>query len=117
MEAEIAYFSDDLEGARASFKRALELDPEVNNDAAKIGGLACQLQFSSPNWHDRPHISPLLYFSYSLLFLLQNEEILENYGAFLAEIGPREEALELLQKAVELFPDQGFEKYMSVYII
>lgn len=30
MEAEVAYFSDDIEGARAAFKRALEIDPEVS---------------------------------------------------------------------------------------
>jgi hypothetical protein len=29
MEAEVAYFSDDIEGARAAFKRALEIEPEV----------------------------------------------------------------------------------------
>lgn len=41
MEAEVAYFSDDVEGARAAFKRALELEPEVNCDAVEIGGVAC----------------------------------------------------------------------------
>lgn len=30
MEAEVAYFSDDIEGARAAFKQALELEPEVS---------------------------------------------------------------------------------------
>lgn len=69
MEAEVAYFSDDIEGARAAFNRALELEPE-------------------------------------------NEEFLDAYCAFLAENGPHDEALETLQKAVELFPDHGFEKYM-----
>ena len=43
---------------------------------------------------------------------VQNEEFLDAYCAFLAENGSHDEALETLQKAVELFPDHGFEKYM-----
>lgn len=42
----------------------------------------------------------------------QNEEYLNSYGTFLAENGPREVALEVLSRAVELFPDHGYEKYM-----
>lgn len=43
---------------------------------------------------------------------LQNVEYLEGYGSFLAEVGPRSEALAVLQKAAQLLPDEGFEKYM-----
>jgi len=35
MEAEVAYFSDDIEGARAAFKRALEIEPEVSRISYK----------------------------------------------------------------------------------
>lgn len=36
------------------------------------------------------------------------------FGAFLCENGPRDEALAVLQKTVDLYPDKGFEKYMYV---
>lgn len=54
----------------------------------------------------------LLAFLSSYLPDLQNEEFLNAYGTFLAENGPREEALVMLQRAVDLFPNHGFEKYM-----
>ena len=44
--------------------------------------------------------------------LLQNDEFLDAYGTFLAENGPREEALAVLQRAIEITPDHGFEKFM-----
>jgi hypothetical protein len=44
--------------------------------------------------------------------LLQNTEYLEGYGSFLAEVGPHTEALAVLQKAAQLQPDEGFEKFM-----
>ncbi|EFN50963.1 hypothetical protein CHLNCDRAFT_141593 [Chlorella variabilis] len=67
--AEMAFAMENLDLARTSFKRALELEPE-------------------------------------------NVEYLEGYGSFLAEVGPRSEALAVLQKAAQLLPDEGFEKYM-----
>ena len=33
-------------------------------------------------------------------------------GALLAEVGPEEEAVQVLQRAVELSPDRGHEKFM-----
>lgn len=42
----------------------------------------------------------------------ENIECLNMYGGLLAEMGPREEAVAVLQKAVALQPQQGFEKYM-----
>ncbi len=42
----------------------------------------------------------------------QNVEFLEGYGSFLAEVGPQSEAVTVLQRAVALQPDEGFEKYM-----
>jgi Flp pilus assembly protein TadD len=43
-------------------------------------------------------------------------EIVEAYGALLAEVGPREEAVAVLQTAVQLSPEAGFEKYMCVTV-
>ena len=43
---------------------------------------------------------------------VQNEEYLDSYGVFLAENGPRDEAVTVLQRAIEVAPDHGFEKYM-----
>ncbi|KAI3423950.1 hypothetical protein D9Q98_009784 [Chlorella vulgaris] len=42
----------------------------------------------------------------------ENTEYLEGYGSFLAEVGPHTEALAVLQKAAQLQPDEGFEKFM-----
>ncbi|KAK9819943.1 hypothetical protein WJX72_004200 [[Myrmecia] bisecta] len=42
----------------------------------------------------------------------QNLEYLGAYGALLAEAGPREEAVVVLQREVALSPDKGFEKFM-----
>ncbi|KAL4424581.1 hypothetical protein ABPG77_009165 [Micractinium sp. CCAP 211/92] len=42
----------------------------------------------------------------------ENVEFLEGYGSFLAEVGPQSEAVTVLQRAVALQPDEGFEKYM-----
>ncbi|KAL4421299.1 hypothetical protein ABPG75_010590 [Micractinium tetrahymenae] len=42
----------------------------------------------------------------------ENIEFLEGYGSFLAEVGPQSEAVTVLQHAVALEPDEGFEKYM-----
>lgn len=42
----------------------------------------------------------------------ENCEYLEGYGSFLAEVGPQQEALAVLQKAAQLQPDEGFEKFM-----
>ena len=39
-------------------------------------------------------------------------EILDAYGAFLAEAGPQTEAVTVLQQAVPHQPEQGFEKYL-----
>lgn len=43
---------------------------------------------------------------------LQNPEFLDGYGSFLAEVGPQEEAVEVLQRAVAMQPESGYEKYM-----
>ena len=43
---------------------------------------------------------------------LQNVVVVDAFGALLAEVGPQEEAVEVLKRAVELAPDSGFEKYM-----
>lgn len=42
----------------------------------------------------------------------QNVEFLEGYGSFLAETGARAEATAVLQKAAQLDPEDGFEKFM-----
>eukprot|EP00775_Hariotina_reticulata_P004798 gene4798-5048_t len=42
----------------------------------------------------------------------ENVEVLDAYGALLAELGQIDEAVQALQKAVTLSPDDGFEKYM-----
>lgn len=42
----------------------------------------------------------------------ENVEFLEGYGSFLAEVGPQAEGVTVLQRAVALQPDEGFEKYM-----
>lgn len=41
-----------------------------------------------------------------------NLEFLDTYGAVLAEVGPPDEALQVLQTALQVSPDAGFEKYM-----
>lgn len=38
--------------------------------------------------------------------------ILDAYGAFLAEAGPQQESIAVLQLAVQQQPNEGFEKYM-----
>ena len=43
---------------------------------------------------------------------LQNLEFLEGYGSFLAETGAQAEAATVLRRAVQLQPEEGFEKYM-----
>lgn len=48
----------------------------------------------------------------TVIIVLQNLELLDAYGSFLAEVGPREEAITVLKHACELEPDTGFEKYM-----
>jgi kinesin family protein 5 len=48
----------------------------------------------------------------SPLTRLQNVEFLEGYGSFLAETGARAEATTVLQKAAQLDPEDGFEKFM-----
>ena len=48
MDAEVAYFSDDIEGARAAFKRALDLDPDVRPQ------LVINWIFSPPMFHLPP---------------------------------------------------------------
>ncbi|GFR51970.1 hypothetical protein Agub_g14496, partial [Astrephomene gubernaculifera] len=41
-----------------------------------------------------------------------NIEYLDAFGALLAEVGPAEEAIQVLRRAVALSPDAGFEKYL-----
>lgn len=43
---------------------------------------------------------------------MQNVPVLGGCGIFLAEMGDIEEAVPMLQKSVELDPDNGFEKYL-----
>ena len=42
----------------------------------------------------------------------QNVEYLDALGAVHAEVGQQEEAVKVLQRAVQLEPDRGFAKYM-----
>ncbi|GLC46815.1 hypothetical protein PLESTB_001800400 [Pleodorina starrii] len=42
----------------------------------------------------------------------KNVEYLDALGALLAEIGPEDEAVEVLKKSVSLSPDVGYEKYL-----
>ncbi|GLI63511.1 hypothetical protein VaNZ11_006496 [Volvox africanus] len=42
----------------------------------------------------------------------KNVEYLDALGALLAEIGPEDEAIEVLKKSVSLSPDLGYEKYL-----
>ncbi|KAF8071059.1 SPBC16D10.01c [Scenedesmus sp. PABB004] len=42
----------------------------------------------------------------------ENAEIVDAHGALLAELGRTEEAVQALQRAVALSPEEGFEKYM-----
>ncbi|PSC76490.1 putative assembly chaperone of rpl4 [Micractinium conductrix] len=65
----MAFAMDNFDLARASFKRALDAEPE-------------------------------------------NLEFLEGYGSFLAETGAQAEAATVLRRAVQLQPEEGFEKYM-----
>lgn len=41
-----------------------------------------------------------------------NVEVWDTFGAFLAEIGDTENAVKVLQKTIELSPEEGWEKYM-----
>lgn len=45
-------------------------------------------------------------------FSPQNVEYLDALGAVHAEVGQQEEAVKVLQCAVQLEPDRGFTKYM-----
>ena len=42
----------------------------------------------------------------------QNVEYLDALGAVHAEVGQQEEAIKVLQRAVQLEPNRGFTKYM-----
>eukprot|EP01025_Chloroclados_australasicus_P005991 TRINITY_DN11972_c0_g3_i4.p1 TRINITY_DN11972_c0_g3~~TRINITY_DN11972_c0_g3_i4.p1 ORF type:complete len:367 (-),score=65.55 TRINITY_DN11972_c0_g3_i4:1785-2885(-) len=52
------------------------------------------------------------YFEMAAGLAPNNHKIVEAYGSLLAEMGKADKATEVLTKAVELSPDQGFEKYM-----
>ena len=54
---------------------------------------------------------PMLVWAH-LILVLQNALVMSGYGVFLAEVGREEEAVPLLQKAAQLDPDNGFEKYL-----
>lgn len=44
MEAEMAYCTDDIEGARMAFKRALDLEPEVTFIFIFFNFISCMIQ-------------------------------------------------------------------------
>lgn len=47
-----------------------------------------------------------------VLALVQNQEYISEYGSLLAEVKRADEATQVLQLAVQRFPEEGFEKYM-----
>jgi len=47
---------------------------------------------------------------------MQDAEVLDAFGSLLAEHGPHDEAVRVLQQAVVVSPDDGHEKYMCAYI-
>jgi predicted Zn-dependent protease len=49
---------------------------------------------------------------YYEIAMLQNVEYVDALGSILAETGHEKEAVEVLQRAVQLEPDVGFSKYM-----
>ena len=110
MEGEMAYISDDLDTARTSFQRALEMEPEVSDayqgrrSAVYLHIPRCFPPAAAP--------APAAAAHPTLLPPLQNAEYLDGYGAFLAECGPRAEAIAVLQRACDLAPNHGFEKFM-----
>lgn len=70
------------------------------------------LPLPCPPCSPTPGFLTLFPFPFFLHPALQNVEFLQGYGSFLAECGPREEAVAVLQRAVQQEPDEGFEKYM-----
>lgn len=98
----MAYISDNLEAARAAFRRAIDMEKDVR---AKHAYSSCHYRSTSFFTAPPSHRS-------SCILSLQNPEFLDGYGAFLAECGPRSEAITVLQRACELAPNHGFEKFM-----
>lgn len=114
-EAEIALMQDDLDTARARYTQALKMEPQVRG---RVGGDGTRASTGGPHsrhaWIDWVGWLPMLgrHALTPVPANLQNGEYLSGYGAFLAETGNPEEAVQVLTKAAAAQPDTGFEKYM-----
>ena len=99
-EAQQDMAQDNFEAARGKLRQAHTLAPQVNFGLLNISSSIFRFVIRLANLH-----SPML-------CSMQDMMIMDAFGAFLSEAGPQQEAITVLQRAINQQPDQGFEKYM-----
>jgi tetratricopeptide (TPR) repeat protein len=111
--AQQALQQDDFKQAIRHYRRATELDPQVDPRSPLMLSVHRMLHILPP-----PQAACKVRGGGRGLSLAavaacaQNADYLDCLGAVLAETGAQEEAVQALQRAVQLQPDRGFAKYM-----